>query len=592
MFITTILPALSDPSDAYNYQHLHVLSSLAEVKSIVLLTDIPKPESLTLHLFTSFFDVLSGSAKSSTGEQLGKNVEYNMTEILGAIVEESTSLSSEIIDVVMAQFLRADPRALHSGSAKSKRNGAQHVPENTQSTLELKDLPPAYNLAKRICEFCPEKMARHVSQYFNDVIVDASKPSTSKGTGKGRSNRRNSTDLNDSGDEESVGPTEEDLKELRKAHQLIRELWRACPAVLQNVTPQLELELSAENIQLRFLATETFGDMISGIGAAGLAPPPILNPSAYPPVTLTDSAEVQPSPNLLTKPSSPLHFPKAHPAAYTSFLRRQKDKSPTIRSVWTTAIGRILSTSAGGVGLSKHEEETLIDALAQMMADADEKVRIAAIKVIGYFSINDIIMKLGSSGNVTTSGSVLGTLAERVRDRKHAVRTEATTVLARIWGVSAGEIAAGEEKVISAVGAAPSRILDAYYANDMEINALLDHVLFEQLLPLGYPPIKPKSARNLNGSSQRLKDSQPNDENDLESIDPDKVRTERILILIRNLDERSKKVFFAMQSRQVVLAQLMTAYLQRCENYNVCALEGDVSEALLTEITGWCYGRE
>lgn len=590
MLITTILPALSDPSDAYNYQHLHALSSLAEVKSIVLLTDIPKSESLTLHLFTSFFDVLSGSAKSSTGEQLGKNVEYNMTEILGAVVEESTSLSSEIIDVVMAQFLRTDPRALHGGSAKPKKHGAQLAPENQQSTLELKDLPPAYNLAKRICEFCPEKMARHVSQYFNDVIVDASRNSTARGTGKGRANRKNSGDLNDSGDEEGVGPTEEDLKDLRKAHQLIRELWRASPAVLQNVTPQLELELSAENIQLRFLATETFGDMISGIGAAGLPQPPIMNPSAYPPITLADSTEIQPSPNLLTKPSSPLHFPRAHPAAYASFLRRQKDKSPIIRSVWTTAIGRILSTSAGGVGLSQQEEETLIDALAQMLSDADEKVRIAAIKAAGTFSIKDIITRLGASGSVTTDGSVLGTLADRVRDRKHAVRTEATTALARMWGVSAGEIAAGDEQVISTVGAAPSKILDAYYANDMDINVLLDHVLFEQLLPLSYPPIKAKNAKSLNGSSQRVKDSQANDDNDTESIDPDKIRTERILILIKNLDERSKRVFFAMQSRQVVLAQLMTAYLQRCENYNVSTLPGDIPIAMLRTVKGWCYG--
>lgn len=590
MLIITILPALSDPSNAYNYQHLHVLTSLAEVKSIVLLTDIPKSESLTLHLFTSFFDVLSGSSTSSTGELLGKNVEYNMTEILGAIVEESTSLSSEVIDVVMAQFLRTDPRAPHGGSAKSKKNGVKPAPEDKQSTLELKDLPPAYNMAKRVCEFCPEKMARHVSQYFNDVIVDASKSSIAEGPGKGRSNRRHSTDLNDSGDEVGAGPTEEDLKDLRKAHQLIRELWRASPAVLQNVFPQLELELSAENIQLRYLATETFGDMISGIGAAGLPPPPVMDPSAYPPVTLAASAELQPYPNLLTKPSSPLHFPRAHPQAYVSFLRRQKDKSPIIRSVWTTGIGRILSTSAGGVGLSQHEEETLIEALAQMMADADEKVRIAAIKVMGNFSINDIIMKLGSLGSVTSSGSVLGTLAERVRDRKHAVRTEAMRVLARIWGVAAGEISAGDEKVITAVGAAPSKILDAYYANDMEINVLLDHVLFEQLLPLGYPPVKAKGAKNLNGNSQRIKDSQNNDENDTESIDPDMIRTERILILINNLDERSKKVFFALQSRQVVLSQLMTAYLQRCENFNVGYPPGDVPGALLTTLIGWCHG--
>lgn len=571
MLITSILPALADPSNAYNAQHLYVLSSLAQVKSIVLLTDIPSSEPLMNHLFTSFFDIMAGSSKSSNGEQLGKTVEFNMTSILVVLVDESATLPPEVIDVIVAQFLRTDPRAMGGLPGKTKK-GAGAVDEK-QSTLLLKEPPPAYNMAKTICNTCPEKMARYISQYFNDVIVDASSASSSssaaKASVKKRSHRRVSDDLDDSDMDIASGPTDEDLKELRKVHQLLRELWRACPAVLQNVIPQLEAELNAENVHLRSLATETFGDMVSGIGAAGLPPPPVLDPAAHPPLSLSDTPDLGANQNVLTKPSSPQPFPQAHPQAYASFLKRCHDKSPIIRSVWTTGIGRILVTSAGGVGLGQQDEESLIKGLASMMGDADEKVRIAAVRVIGTFNFRDVILKLGSFGGLQKPGAVLASLADRVRDTKHAVRVEAMTILARLWGIAAGSIAAGEEQVISVIGAAPSVILDTNYANDLEINVLLDHVMFEQLLPLNYPPIKTKGAKLTNGNSQLAKNSQTNGTNDTEIVDPDKIRTERILLFVKDLDEKARKVFYALQMRQLNLAKYMAVYLERCEHYNV-----------------------
>ena len=567
MLITVVLPALSDPSNAYNQQHLYVLTSLSQVKSIVLLTDIPSSEPLVTHLFTSFFDILAGSTKTSTGEQLGKNVEFHMTSILVTMVDESATLPSEVVDVIVAQFLRTDPRAINGNAGKGKKHAA--TLDEKQSTLTLKELPPAYIMAKTVCISCPEKMARHVSQYFNDVIVDASSSSAIIRTSKKNLHRRVSDDMDDSDMDNANGPTDEDLNELYKVHQLLRELWRACPTVLQNVIPQLEAELSAENVHLRSLATETFGDIISGIGAAGLPPPSILDPAAYPPLGSSDTAESTFHHNVLTKPCSPQPFPQTHTQAYTSFLGRSHDKSPMIRSAWTTGIGRILFTSAGGVGLAQQEEDRLIKDLARMLGDADERVRIAAVQVVGTFSFQEVIFKLGSSGGLDKPGSVLAVLAERVRDRKHAVRVEAMRVLGSLWGVASGAVAAAEEQVISTIGAAPSKILDTYYANDMDLMALLDHVLYEQLLPLSYPPIKAKVAKLANGNSQKVKKSQTNGAVETDSIDPDKLRTERILVLVRDLDERAKRVFFAIQTRQSQLAKIMAAYLQRCEDYNV-----------------------
>jgi sister chromatid cohesion protein PDS5 len=551
---------------------MYVLASLAEVKSIVLLTDVPQSEGLLLHLFTSFFDIISCSSKNSTGEQISKNVEYHMNSILVILVDEAQNLPAEVIDIIIAQFLRA----ASLGGTKGKQGG--DYADDKQSTLLAKELPPAYRTAEFLCNTCSEKMARYISQYFNDVILESSNM-----TGKGTklADYRRSSITADSDDEEGLtGPTEADLRELNKAHRLLRELWRASPSVLQNVIPQLEAELSAENIQLRLLATETLGDIISGIGAAGPPPPPVMDPAAYPPLMLADYPDTPISNSILTTPMSPQSFAQAHPSIYHSFIGRKNDKSAVIRSGWTTAIGRILTTSAGGIGLSREDETLLVNSLAEKLNDADERVRIAAVKAVGGFNFKEIMTKLSVNGGVSKSGSVLCSLADRARDRKHAVRVEGMTTISKIWGVAAGEILAGNENVISVLGAIPSKIFDSYYANDPDVNVLLDHVMFEQLIPLAYPPAK-RVAKQANGDSQQS--------NGDEAFDADKIRTERILVMIRSLEPKSKKAFFAMQGRQTAFRDVLASFLKRCEDFNGGVMDENAKEIKdkLTAVIHW-----
>lgn len=551
MIVTSIVPALANPSNAYNDQHVYVLSSLAEVKSIILLTDLDAPDTLILPLFSSCFDIVSGSSKASTGEPLAKNVEYDMIRLLVPVIDEASSLAPEVVDVIIAQFLRVDPRLSDSpGNNKHKKDTV----DAKQGTLMMKEYPPAYNMAKAICNACPEKMTSYVSQYFNNVIIDAS-----DSTANGHSKRHRHVDFVDSDDEG------ENVKELDKAHRLIRELWRACPDVLQNVIPQLEAELSAESISLRLLATQTIGDIASGVGIAGPPPPPSMDPAAYPPASLTSDSEsgVPPITNELLTPLSPKPFSQAHSGAYESFLTRRQDKSASVRAAWATAIGRILLTSAGGSGLSDYEEKALIDGLKRMLVDADEKVRSAAVKVMGTFSLSDVIKKLGIDGGLSEPGSLLSTLAERVKDRKHAVRQQAMPILAGMWAVAAGQIETNNELVVPILKDAPSRIFDAYYSNVDEVHVLLDHVFFEVLLPLSYPPIKAKRSKNESSQSRKPKSSEE------EQLDPDMIRVRRILTLAKHLDEKAKTVFYALLKRQMSMRTYLTYYLEACEEYNV-----------------------
>jgi sister-chromatid-cohesion protein PDS5 len=551
--VNAIIPALFQPNNSYNNQHIYVLLSFAEIKSIVLLLDVEGSDSLLLQLFSCIFDGVSGS-KSGSNEQITKDVEFNMQEVLGTLIDEATSLPAKVVDVIMAQFLRTvAPGSRHD-----------HIPvDDNQATLLLKEEPEAYQIAKNLCHAYPEKMSRFVSQYFSDVIMDAT-------SFAGRTNGHK--DGADSDEEDGpVAPSEADLRELHKAHLLIREVWRAAPMILQNVVPQVDAELSADNVELRLLATETLGDMISGIGAAGPPPRPTLDPAAYPPLRLDSDQVDNTITNPLTTPSSTQSFSQTHPLVYNNFISRKNDKTAAIRAAWTIAVGHILSTSAGGIGLSREEELVLVQGLGEKLNDSDEKVRLAAVKAIESFKFKDVILQLALTGGVSKDGSVLSNLADRCRDKRPAVRVEAMTLLGKLWGVGAGELLAGNEAVSAAISAIPSRIFNVFYANDPDLNALLDVVIYEYLVPLSFPPPPKKAPKSANGASQ----SQSADSS---TFDQDAIRAERILLLARSLDSAAKKAFFALQARQPQFSTIVETFIKQCELFNGGVMEDNAEK--------------
>ena len=541
---------MKDPSHPYNSQHKHVLASLSEVKSILLLNDLDGADNLLHHLFSTCFDCVSASSILDSDGNPPTDVEAHMTNLLEFLIDESPGLPGKVVESVIAQFLRPMHSRTSQGRA-DKSNG-------NQLTLIPKKEHPAYVMAKMVCTQNPDKMARYVGQYFNDVIMDAS----------GFATKPNGHKHGDGDDDETspTGPTEADLKNLSQAHLLIRELWRAAPAVLQSVIPQVEVELSADDVHLRQIATETFGDMLSGIGAAGPPPPPDYDPCQYPPVRLADESSNVVYDSILTTPMCSQSFSETYQVAHHSFLGRRKDKVPQIRASWTTAAGYILATSGGGIGLKREEQSQLVDALGEKLNDSDEKVRLAAVKSIELFSFRDVVTKLGAMGGVEKTGSVLASLADRCRDKKPAVRVEAMVVLAKLWAVAAGEIAAGQEAVISCLSGIPTRILNVFYANDSDLNVLLDRVLYECLVPLGFPPRKQKGGKATGASPSQTPSG---------AFDPDRIRAERMLLLVKSLEASAKKAFVAIQGRQPQFAKIVELFIKGCEAFNGGTIDGD-----------------
>ncbi|KAK5127914.1 hypothetical protein LTR85_005031 [Meristemomyces frigidus] len=555
IFVSTIVPALASPSDPYSQQNLGILSSLTTIKSIVLLTDIPGSDRLILTLFNNCFDVMSGNVRGGHGETLPKNVEYHMTNMLCTLVDECAALPNGVIDIILAQFLRADPNALAHGTKKGE----------APPSLVIRETNPAYNMARSVCNTCADKMSRAVGQYFISVLVDASEAVAATKGSKPRGKKRTHDESEDESDDGLLTPpAETDFEEVEKAHRLLRELWRSSPDVVQNIVPQMEAEVAAENAQLRTMAVQTVGDMIAGIGAAGPPPLALLDPSAWPSQSLEASTSTLQSQNVMLEPAAPHAFSSVYPAAYQGFVDRHRDKAAVVRCAWATAAGLIVWSSGGGKGLDADQESQLLKHLSDMLMDQDDRVRLAAIQAVARFDFNSIVQKLGNNGGLSTPGSVLCNLADRIKDRKHHVRIAATELLARIWGVASGAIAEGSEHVRELLGSIPTRIFMAFYVNDPHINALVLKVMHESLLPIGYPPIKPKPA--VNGDSQRVNDSQA--QADRDSADPDAIRAERILVLVRDLEDKARLVFFMLQQKQTSNAKYMESYLSTCAAIN------------------------
>ncbi|KAB8349739.1 hypothetical protein FH972_023754 [Carpinus fangiana] len=526
-FISHILPNIAYPTHAFSLQYRHVLKSLSETQSIVLVTDVRNSTNLIRKFFATCFDMLSNPA-----EEIGRANELHIGDLMQCLIDECPTLPSEAVDTIMAQFLRADPR---TSAFFAGRKGA---------VAGFADKPPAsYTIAAMVCTSCAERMALYVAQYFSSIIVDA----VSLDTPKAKSKTKRHTVSTDLDEDVEQGPSEEDLKELDKAHRLLRELWRASPRVIANVIPQIESELQTENVHLRTLATETIGDMAAGIGAATLILPLPSDPAIYPPRDLSTEDGPARAPEKLMRVYSPV---------YQRFLGRKNDKHPPIRAAWTAAVGRILITNAGGMGLTTQEENVLVDGLRDMLIDNDEKVRIAAIQSIGLFDLKGLVSRIGSHGGVDKDGSVLANLADRVREKKHTVRFEAVMLLGRIWAMAASEIASGNVEVKELLGEIPSKIFHAYYINEKDVFALIDQVLFESLMPVAYP-LKKKGHK---------------------AEDADKFRVQRLLVLFSGLDQRAKTVFSMLMARPLKFQNYVSTLLKRFEDYNGGVTDKDDTE--------------
>jgi sister chromatid cohesion protein PDS5 len=184
---------LKGSNSAYYNQYFHLLESLSTVKSVALVCNLHHADELMAEIFRDLFTLVRND--------LAKNIEIFIADILVALIDESLSVPHAVLDSIMAQFQDKDAR------------------------MEQ----PAYRLAVEVCNATADTLQRYVCQYFTDIIVQHSK--------------------------------DDDFAEIRTAHDLIKQINRDCPSLLHIVVPQLEEELKVNEYEVRLLATQVLGDM-------------------------------------------------------------------------------------------------------------------------------------------------------------------------------------------------------------------------------------------------------------------------------------------------------------------------------------------
>ncbi|KAF7289956.1 hypothetical protein MIND_01370800 [Mycena indigotica] len=193
-FFRQLFTGLKGPDSPYYTEYYHLLECLSTVKSVVLVCDLPNADEVMKEVFGNFFQIVQ--------RELQKKVEMFMAEILIALIDEAQTIPQDVLDIILNQF--------------QERQGSQD--------------PAPYRLAVQVCNATADKLQRHVSQYFTEIIL---------------------------------AERDDDYEDLRLAHELIKRLYHSCPSLLPTVIPQLEQELQTDNIQLRLIVTQVLGQMFA-----------------------------------------------------------------------------------------------------------------------------------------------------------------------------------------------------------------------------------------------------------------------------------------------------------------------------------------
>ncbi|KAF3933208.1 hypothetical protein ABW20_dc0105176 [Dactylellina cionopaga] len=556
LFVKT-LKGLEDSDSVFYQEHLYLLDRLHETQSIVLITDLPGSDALITNLFTTFFDL-----SANEGE---KNVEYKMTDLLEQVVEEVNTLPTEVIDVLLAQMMRASP-ATAEGSGKKKGLGDKKGKDQT-TLLGARQYPPAYNMAKTICANCVDKMSRHICQYFTDVIMDAS-PSSRRG---------------ESPDGDPSETLNDDLKEIEKAHNLMLELYLAVPEVLSNVLPLLETEMASETVDLRVQATGTVG-MMATTGSL---------PQSYPQTwkTWLGRANDKSVAVRVRWVEAAVEILKARTDVTTILQKEIKtklfDADERVRVAGVKKIGEMDWEAATNKLVSKDYEENILETLAQRTKDKKLTVREAAIGVLSQLWA-DAFPQIAANNKVVIRelefipSSLLDVIY--VNDKETNVLLdralyECLLPIGDYSGKKDSKTKKAKGKETQAVTQAASQAASQAEVPEEEISE--DELRTRRIMIL---------LRCMTDSTEKLdgyNDFNTQEEADLEGRTTDEIiqnRSRNSTQLLerkeakKKLNARARKAFFTIPKNQQAYAKAMDTFLEACEGFNGGVVESDEAD--------------
>ncbi|WVQ98079.1 hypothetical protein IAU59_005201 [Kwoniella sp. CBS 9459] len=199
----------------YYSEYYHFIESLATIKSIVLVCDLPEADQLIQGFFTGFMDIVR--------PDMNKVLIRHLRDILVALVEESTSIPSGVMDCLIEQF------ELFAGKPDVL----------------------SFQLTVDVCNQVADKLKRPIYAHFSEIQLAHGKD-----------------------------PSQNDIKILAESHKLLLTIYRFCPDLLLNTVPLLEENLKiADEVPIRHLSVKTLGRLFGQ--RAGAEDPARKYPSAW-----------------------------------------------------------------------------------------------------------------------------------------------------------------------------------------------------------------------------------------------------------------------------------------------------------------------
>jgi sister-chromatid-cohesion protein PDS5 len=299
---------------------------------------------------------------------------------------------------------------------------------------------------------------------------------------------------------------DEELDDLRAAHDLIRQLNRAAPGLLANIVPQLEEQLRVETLALRVMATQTLGGMFADKNG----------------------------PSLVEK----------HSNTWTTWTHRRNDKAPNVRIALIELVPEVLMAHPT---LRKELAETL----DLKLEDPDDRVRVAVCKAYARLDYESLLH--------TVDIAHLKRLAERIKDKKPNVRSEALATLGKLYSVALPEIENNTRAAIEHFAWIPEQILLAMTTN-AEVKEDVETAMAEIVLPL---PAKGE----------------------------DEVAwTERLLLIMRSIDsEEATRALIALSNVRATRPTPLERFIDCCVAYNGGTI--DENEAQIKRNLAICIQR-
>lgn len=239
---------------------------------------------------------------------------------------------------------------------------------------------------------------------------------------------------------------------------------------------------------------------------------------------------------------SRVNFVQVHKETWNNWIKKTLDISPLVRIKWVEFGAEILS--------SRSDVLTVItNGLSKTLIDTDERVRLATIRGLSNLSADVLVRKVNSQ-------TILEGLVQLSREKHSDIREESIKILGSLYNASYDDLFSGEElndaqKLVQKI---PSHIFNLYYINDKNINCLVDVTLMEKILP---------------------------------TEEDDTKRVERIINVVRSLDDKAKSAFIAFNKRQQSLASVVLKFIEFAEQNNGGASSDEELQTKIEKTIGW-----